>query len=320
MNIYSRIGLVSAMAFAGSLSPAANAPATTTSLGANLTSISSGETYSLKNDLGRLVAVHFLPASDSEADASADAEFVKSFARSANALAGVREIFVLEVSPEVAKRWAAQTGVETPDLYTDPMGALAGELRLSNPAGSPPAAPATVVFDFSGTELFRQVGTSRHDHLPFDTFERRLAKATESPALREYNLPKGHRVAVDGYDVVAYFATSTAIKGKPALTSSYQGVKYQFSSEANRNAFVQNPEKYLPTYGGWCASAMGAKGTKVEIDPTNFKVSNGRLFLFYKDFFSDALKDWNKHEKEWEPAADINWKKLSNEEPLKSPK
>jgi hypothetical protein len=65
---------------------------------------------------------------------------------------------------------------------------------------------------------------------------------------------------------------------------------------------------------------MGAKGTKVEIDPTNFKVKDGRLFLFYKGTFSDALKDWNKHEAEWEPAADRNWKKLTNEEPPKPPK
>ena len=51
--------------------------------------------------------------------------------------------------------------------------------------------------------------------------------------------------------------------------------------------------------------------TKVEIDPTNFKVKDGRLHLFYKDFFSDALKDWNKNEKEWEPKADANWKKTT---------
>jgi hypothetical protein len=59
---------------------------------------------------------------------------------------------------------------------------------------------------------------------------------------------------------------------------------------------------------------MGAKGTKVEIDPTNFKVKDGRLHLFYKDFFSDALKDWNRNEKEWEPKADTNWKKTTGED------
>ena len=56
------------------------------------------------------------------------------------------------------------------------------------------------------------------------------------------------------------------------------------------------------------------KGTKVEVDPTNFKVKEGRLHLFYKSLFGDAQKDWNQHEREWEPAADINWKKLTGEE------
>ena len=63
---------------------------------------------------------------------------------------------------------------------------------------------------------------------------------------------------------------------------------------------------------------MGAKGTKVEISPTSFKVKDGRLFLFYKSLFSDALSDWNKHEGEWEPAADRHWKKLTNEDPIKA--
>lgn len=316
MQTYSRIGLVSAMAFAGTLTPAVlAAPAATTPLTATLTSVSTGETYLLRNDLGRSLAVHFLPASGSPT--AADIEHIKSFVRAADTVAGVREVFVLEASPEQARQWSTQFDADKPDLFLDPNGALAKELQLVNDGNAPLSAPATVVFDVTGAELFRQVGASPHDHLAFGAFEQKFAKATESPALREYNLPKGPRVAVDGYDIVAYFTENKAVKGTPALASSYRGVKYQFSSENNRAAFAKNPEKYLPTYGGWCASAMGAKGTKVEIDPANFKVSGGRLFLFYKDFFSDALKDWNKHEKEWEPAADQNWKKLSGEEASK---
>ncbi len=316
MNVYSRIGLVSAMAFAGTITASAfaNAPASTTALTASLASVSTSEPYSLRNGIGRYLAVHFLPAPGSPSDASANADFVKSYVRASTALAGVREVFVLEAGPEEAKQWSTQLGDNRPDLYIDPMGALAAELHLAGTGGASLSVPATIVFDTSGAELFRQVGTARHDHLTYVAFEQKISKATESPSLREYNLPKSVRLAVDGYDVVAYFTQSKAVKGRPAFTSTYRGVKYQFSSEESRAAFAKDPEKYLPTYGGWCASAMGAKGTKVEIDPTNFKVSEGRLFLFYKDFFSDALKDWNKHDKEWEPAADVNWKKLSGED------
>jgi YHS domain-containing protein len=117
---------------------------------------------------------------------------------------------------------------------------------------------------------------------------------------------------LQGYDPVAYFTKNAATKGLPALHAEYQGVTYQFASLENKKAFTEHPEKYLPTYGGWCATAM-AKGEKVEIDPTNFKVTNGRLFLFFKAFYANALKDWNKDETGLMAKADANWKKISGE-------
>jgi len=312
MNSVFRIGLVSLVAFSGMRTGFAEAPANTASIGSGITSVTTGETLSLRSDKGRYLALHFIPAGGQAADLAGDADFVKAMSRGAASLAGVREIFVLEASPAQAKEWAKQFGDRSSDLYLDTGGALAGDLLLTVGA-TPLAVPATIVFDQTGMELFRQVGATRQDRLSFGLFEQRFTKATQAGALGDYNLPKGQRVAVDGYDVVSYFKENKAVKGKPALTSSFRGVTYQFASEDNRAAFARDPETYLPTYGGWCATAMGAKGTKVEIDPTNFKVKGGRLFLFYKDFFSDALKEWNKHETEWEPAADTNWKKLSGE-------
>ena len=89
-------------------------------------------------------------------------------------------------------------------------------------------------------------------------------------------------------------------------------MKYHFASEENRALFAANPEKYLPTYGGWCATAM-AKGKKVEIDPANFKVTNGRLFLFYNGLFANARSDWDKDEPAQTSKADANWKRISGE-------
>lgn len=56
-----------------------------------------------------------------------------------------------------------------------------------------------------------------------------------------------------------------------------------------------------------------AKGEKVEVDPTNFKVTNGRLFLFFKTFYANAIKDWNKDEPNLTVKADLNWKKIAGE-------
>ena len=53
-----------------------------------------------------------------------------------------------------------------------------------------------------------------------------------------------------------------------------------------------------------------ADSRKVEIDPANFKVTNGRLFLFYKGWLGNALNDWNKDEKNLTIRADEQWRKI----------
>lgn len=132
-----------------------------------------------------------------------------------------------------------------------------------------------------------------------------------APAIKEYNLGKD-KVALSGYDPVAYFTQNKAVKGRKEITAEHQGVTYQFATVEDQKLFTESPEKYLPTYGGWCATAM-AKGEKVEIDPTNFKVTNGRLFLFFKAFYANAIKDWNKDEANLTIKADASWKKFSGE-------
>jgi YHS domain-containing protein len=60
-------------------------------------------------------------------------------------------------------------------------------------------------------------------------------------------------VAISGYDPVAYFTTAKALKGSPEITATYAGGTYRFSTTANRDAFLADPARYLPVYGGYCA-------------------------------------------------------------------
>ena len=55
----------------------------------------------------------------------------------------------------------------------------------------------------------------------------------------EYNLEK--KVAIQGYDPVAYFTQKKAVKGKTSFAAAYEGVIYNFSSEANKELFLKNP-------------------------------------------------------------------------------
>ncbi len=114
-------------------------------------------------------------------------------------------------------------------------------------------------------------------------------------------------VAVSGYDVVAYFTQNKAIKGDKQFAVNAEGVLYYFSSQANKNLFLKEWKKYEPQYGGWCAFAMGDYGKKVEVDPETFKITDGKLYLFYHSWTNNTLTKWNKDETNLKTKADKNW-------------
>lgn len=124
----------------------------------------------------------------------------------------------------------------------------------------------------------------------------------------EFNLDK--KVAIQGYDPVAYFTQKKAVKGKTTIAAIYEGVTYNFSSQANKDVFLKTPTNYEPQFGGWCAFAMGSAGEKVEIDPETFKIVDGKLYLFYNAYFNNTLKSWNKDEAHLKAKAELNWKKI----------
>jgi hypothetical protein len=56
--------------------------------------------------------------------------------------------------------------------------------------------------------------------------------------------------AIDGFDPVSYFSDARPERGDPGITANWNGVDWHFTSEQHRDAFVANPEKYAPQYGG----------------------------------------------------------------------
>jgi len=139
-----------------------------------------------------------------------------------------------------------------------------------------------------------------------------LSVTAQTAAKRASDFNLENKLAIQGYDPVAYFTQKKAIKGKASITTTYEGVVYNFSSQANKDLFLKNPMSYEPQYGGWCAYAMGDYGKKVEVDPETFKILDGKLYLFYNAYFNNTLKSWNKDEVNLRKKADTNWKKFIN--------
>ncbi len=135
--------------------------------------------------------------------------------------------------------------------------------------------------------------------------------ANESRAyLHSYNLPSSG-VALEGYCPVAYFAVDKAVRGQPEYATTYNGVTYWFVSADAKKAFDANPAKYLPAYGGWCAFGMSVED-KFPVDPTNFKIVDGRLMVFLKNKNVDARALWNQgKETKLASKAAAYWEKVS---------
>ncbi|RMF13201.1 MAG: YHS domain-containing protein [Alphaproteobacteria bacterium] len=86
--------------------------------------------------------------------------------------------------------------------------------------------------------------------------------------------------AVGGYDPVAYFTEHRPVKGAPGISLEYLGATWRFASVENRERFRQDPQKYMPQYGGFCAWAA-ADGKAAPGNPRYWRIVDGRLYLNY---------------------------------------
>ena len=92
------------------------------------------------------------------------------------------------------------------------------------------------------------------------------------------NVSGASKVAVAGYDTVAFFTDAKPVNGSPFISSEYKGATYFFASEEHKALFVGNPEKYVPQFGGFCA--FGVAIDKVfPVDISTWQVRNDKLYL-----------------------------------------
>lgn len=129
---------------------------------------------------------------------------------------------------------------------------------------------------------------------------------------KAYNIDNSN-IALEGYSPVSYLKLGLAQKGIKQFKSEYDKVVYYFTSAEQKEAFDENPQKYLPQYGGYCAFGVYA-GAKFRPDPNKFIVKDGKYFLYLYNLELDAQQLWlaeNNHNKLMKKA-DENWKSLKN--------
>jgi len=108
--------------------------------------------------------------------------------------------------------------------------------------------------------------------------------------------------AAGGYDLASYFC-GDPVQGALQYTAEHDGRAYHFANAANREAFLVNPENYLPQYGGHCAFAM-AQGKHVRADPKVYRIVGGRLFFNLNPHIQG---EWERKLTEHIRRADEHW-------------
>lgn len=117
--------------------------------------------------------------------------------------------------------------------------------------------------------------------------------------------------AIKGADAVAYFSLNPgedAVIGSKDISYDYKGASWYFSSEENRDKFMQSPEKYTPQFGGYCAFAVSHGFTK-SVNPDYWHIVDGKLYLNY-NFFAD--RKWKKDQQSAIKRGHNHWPSVLN--------
>lgn len=111
---------------------------------------------------------------------------------------------------------------------------------------------------------------------------------------------------IGGYCPVAYQLSAKAVKGDVKFKQTIRSEVYHLASAEAKAAFIKEPDKFIPLYGGLCAEGV-ARGKRYLADPTVFAVVDGRTYLF---FDAAAKKTFEANPAETIKNSDANWPEL----------
>jgi YHS domain-containing protein len=117
------------------------------------------------------------------------------------------------------------------------------------------------------------------------------------------NVSGASKVALSGYDPVAFFTDAKPVNGSPFITAEYQGATYFFANEDHKKLFAAKSDSYVPQFGGYCAFGV-ALDKLLPVDISTWQVRDGKLYLnlnaeILKGFNADFDANLAKANKNW---------------------
>jgi enamine deaminase RidA (YjgF/YER057c/UK114 family) len=122
------------------------------------------------------------------------------------------------------------------------------------------------------------------------------------------------RLAISGYDPVAYFTDGKPAPGKPEFEHVWHDARWRFASAAHRDLFVGDPNHYAPQYDGYCAGGVADAAVfgphKDTVDPGAWAIVDGKLYLTHTRY---SLERWRPNLAENIKRADANWSAVAHQ-------
>ena len=118
------------------------------------------------------------------------------------------------------------------------------------------------------------------------------------------------RLAIGGYDTVAYHTQGKAVPGRLDYQTVWHDARWQFSSKENLDLFTKSPEKYAAQYDGHCAMGVAYEdGHKDTVDPEAFTIIDGKLYINHTKYWTkvwrqDAAANISRSDKNWQRVKD----------------
>lgn len=111
-----------------------------------------------------------------------------------------------------------------------------------------------------------------------------------------------------GWDPVSYQSGAPRM-GDAAFAAEHAGARYHFADAASRDAFLADPARFAPRFGGFCQFGV-ALGKKLDGDPQVWRVADGRLFVYAypaakEGFLKDVPGNTAKAEANWPGIRDV---------------
>jgi len=119
------------------------------------------------------------------------------------------------------------------------------------------------------------------------------------------------KLSISGYDPVGYFTDGKPVQGKAEIEYLWHKLRWRFASDAHRQSFARDPDRYAPQYDGYCA--MGASGEdaahKDTVDPNAWAIVDGKLYLVHNEYW---LQVWQEKAADHIKQANRDWEIVEN--------